>query len=159
MPTPTKSFPGWLHTWSGFRIWPWWLPICWPVHWDLKDLSAWTTCAISVTIPGSPVKISIIIADFASFSPSFSTCPNSTKFKPIKNMWIAILSWRTWRDPWSAWTSVWSSGKSTRPWPMTFHCLCDQCKIIGNVQLWFTSWQFCPLDGVLIITPKKANFT
>ena len=30
---------------------------------------------------------------------------------------------------------------------------------IGNVQLWFTSWQFCPLDGVLIITPKKANFT
>ena len=30
---------------------------------------------------------------------------------------------------------------------------------IGNVQLWFTSWQFCQLDGVLIITPKKANFT
>ena len=31
--------------------------------------------------------------------------------------------------------------------------------LIGNVQLWFTSWQFCTLDGVLIITPKKANFT
>ena len=30
---------------------------------------------------------------------------------------------------------------------------------IGNVQLWFTSWQFCPLDGALIITTKKANFT
>ena len=30
---------------------------------------------------------------------------------------------------------------------------------IGNVQSWFTLWQFCPLDGVLIITPKKANFT
>ena len=30
---------------------------------------------------------------------------------------------------------------------------------IGNIQLWFTSWQFCPLDGVLIITSKKANFT
>ena len=26
---------------------------------------------------------------------------------------------------------------------------------IGNVQLWFTSWQFCPLDGVLIIAPKR----
>ena len=29
---------------------------------------------------------------------------------------------------------------------------------IGNVQLWFTSWQFCPLDGVLIITTKKGEF-
>ena len=29
---------------------------------------------------------------------------------------------------------------------------------IGNVQLWFTSWQFCPLDGVLKITPKKSEF-
>ena len=26
---------------------------------------------------------------------------------------------------------------------------------IGNVQFWFTSWQFCPLDGVLIITPSR----
>ena len=25
---------------------------------------------------------------------------------------------------------------------------------IGNVQLLFTSWQFCPLDGVLITVPK-----
>ena len=30
---------------------------------------------------------------------------------------------------------------------------------VGNVQLWLTSCQFCPLDGVLIITPKKANIT
>ena len=29
---------------------------------------------------------------------------------------------------------------------------------IGNVQLWFTSCHFCPLDGVLIITPKKGEF-
>ena len=30
--------------------------------------------------------------------------------------------------------------------------------LIGNVQLWFTSWQFCTLDGVLIFTHKgKIN--
>ena len=31
--------------------------------------------------------------------------------------------------------------------------------IIGNVQLWFTSWQFCTLDGVLKITKKTPNIT
>ena len=28
---------------------------------------------------------------------------------------------------------------------------------IGNVQLWLTSWQFCTLDGVLIVTHKIKN--
>ena len=71
IPIRTKSFQDWLHTLSVFRIWPWWPPISWPVHLALKDSSAWTTCAISVTIPGSPVQISIITADFASFSHLF----------------------------------------------------------------------------------------
>ena len=43
--------------------------------------------------------------------------------------------------------------------PLHYAGIIDGEKPIGNVQLWFTSWQFCTLDGVLIITPKKANFT
>ena len=54
-------------------------------------------------------------------------------------------------------------------WPMqrtllegSAHLSATFCKMTttpkGNVQLWFTSWQFCTLDGVLILT-QNTNFT